>query len=297
MRNTAKKPWLWLRSIASSVVIVCTLSPGLYCGTGVPPVFPARQHRGHACATDLFSGAPGKGLATAESPATAPASQPGHTRERSIFGIFHIGHNLVRLSPTAQVLTIVGCTLISEDVTCITTGTLIQHHEVPWLRGGAACFLGIYIGDLFFFFLGRFAGSRLLKLHFFSRSLGEQRLKGFGEWFDKKPWAAIMACRFLPGLRVPLYLSVGALSHRTKAFFGWTCFFAFVWTPALIGVVVLLGDAIAGPLEFVFGKGWWTIPVTILLILGIVKLVILLSTSEGRSKLKGWVIRRSTAGA
>jgi membrane protein DedA with SNARE-associated domain len=208
-----------------------------------------------------------------------------------VLGLFRIGQDVVRLSPAVQVLAIIGGTLISEDLTCISVGTLIQHHKVPWLRGVAACFLGIYIGDLTFFFLGRFAGSRLLKLRFFSRALGEERLKKFGEWFDRKPWAAIMACRFLPGIRVPLYLAVGALSHRTKAFFWWTCFFAFVWTPALIGVVVLLGDAITGPLEFIFGNGWWTIPLTILVVFGIVKLVILLSTSEGRSKLKGWATR------
>ncbi len=205
--------------------------------------------------------------------------------------VLHIGRDLAGLPPAVQVAAIVGATLISEDLTCISVGTLIQERKVPWLRAGASCFLGIYIGDLFFFFLGRFAGARLLKLRFFSRALGEQRLREFGEWFDRKPWAAIMACRFLPGIRVPLYLSVGALSHRTRAFFLWTCFFACVWTPALIGAVILLGDAIIRPLEFVFGTGWWTIPITIGLIFAIVKLAIMLSTAEGRDKLKGLLIR------
>ena len=230
--------------------------------------------------------APGT-VTAAESPATQPATQPAGAREhKSRLWFLHIGQDVAKLPPGVQEAAIVGSTLVSEDITCITIGTLIQRHKITWLRGGAACFLGIYIGDLSFFFLGRFAGARLLKLHFFSRALGEQRLKEFGEWFDKKPWAAIMACRFLPGIRVPLYLSVGALSHRTRAFFWWTCFFAFVWTPALIGAVVLLGDAITGPLEFIFGRGWWTIPLTIVVILVIVKLTITLSTTEGRGKLK-----------
>jgi membrane protein DedA with SNARE-associated domain len=224
---------------------------------------------------------------------TAPQSV-GVNDHRKHLSLFHIGEDVVRLSPAVQVLAIVASTLISEDVTCITIGTLIQHHKIPWLRGGAACFLGIYIGDLSFFFLGRFAGARLLKVRFFYRAVGEERLKQFGEWFDNKPWAAIMACRFLPGIRVPLYLSVGALSRRTSAFFWWTCFFAFVWTPALIGAVILLGDAITGPLQFVFGKGWWTVPITIVVILAIVKLCMMLSTAEGRGKLKGWFQRNRT---
>ncbi len=265
---------------------------------GKPPaVVVARSHRRLArlraiASLVLVASALGAGFAAAESPAAGPESRPSHPAERKqAWGILHLGREVVRLPPAVQVLAIVGSTLISEDVTCITVGTLIQHHKISWLRGGAACFLGIYAGDLTTFFLGRFAGSRLLKFRFFSRALGEQRLKEFGEWFDRKPWAAIMACRFLPGIRVPLYLSVEALSHRTRAFFWWTCFFAFVWTPGLIGSVVLLGDAITGPLEFVFGRGWWTIPLTIAVIVAIVKLAILLSTGEGRNKLKGWFKR------
>ena len=184
-----------------------------------------------------------------------------------------------------QVLAIIGGTLISEDVTCITVGMLIHHGQIPWLRSGLACFLGIYIGDLTFFFLGRLGGQKLLKLKFFSRSIGEARLKEFGQWFDRRPWAAIMACRFLPGIRVPLYLSVGALTRRTKAFFWWTCFFACIWTPALIALVVLVGDAFTRPFEWMMGEGWWSILLGIVAIYVVVRGTILLSTAEGRKKL------------
>ena len=200
--------------------------------------------------------------------------------------LFHLSHNVVKFSPMLQILAIVGGTLISEDVTCVFVGTLIGHHEVPWLRCGLACFLGIYIGDLAFFFLGRVAGSRMLKTRFFSRTIGEERLRHFGKMFDRRPWAAIMACRVLPGIRVPLYLSMGAVTQRTRTFFFWTCLFAFVWTPALLGAVILLGDAIKRPLDFVFGSGWWTIPVTVAILVFVIKSAITLSTSEGRGKLK-----------
>lgn len=195
---------------------------------------------------------------------------------------------LVAMGPTLQVLAIIAGTLISEDLTCITVGTLIHHNEVHWYVGGVACFLGIYIGDLTFFFLGRFGGQRLLRMRFFSRSLGEQRLKQFGEWFDRKPWAAIMACRFLPGIRVPLYLSVGALTHRTKAFFWWTCFFACIWTPALILLVIYVGDAFTRPFEWITGgAGWISIVLGIVALYLVIRLVMLMSTAEGRRKLKG----------
>lgn len=223
----------------------------------------------------------------APSPASAPSADPSGDRHSARW------EKVLDLSPVAQVFAIIGETLISEDLTCVTVGTLINEHKIPWLRGGAACFLGIYIGDLTFFFLGRVAGGRLLKYRFFSRAIGEQRLREFGQWFDRKPWAAIMACRFLPGIRVPLYVSVGAMTHRTKAFFWWTCFFACIWTPGLIGLVVLLGGAITKPLHYVFGEGWWTIPLTIFVIFALVKAVIQVSTAEGRQKIKGWFTRSS----
>src|SRR5947209_14704721 len=47
---------------------------------------------------------------------------------------------VLHLSPVAQVFAIIGETLISEDLTCVTVGTFISEHKIPWLRGGAACF-------------------------------------------------------------------------------------------------------------------------------------------------------------
>src|SRR5690349_13937961 len=97
---------------------------------------------------------------------------------------------LVQLAPALQVLAIIAGTLISEDLTCITVGTLIHHGKIGWVLGGVSCFLGIYIGDLLFFFLGRLGGQRLLRMRFFSGSLGPERLRQLGEWLVRRPWAA-----------------------------------------------------------------------------------------------------------
>ena len=226
------------------------------------------------------------GSAAGAAPAVSSAS-PSFLLAR-----FDLKKDVIHLSPTAQVFAIVGETLISEDLTCVTVGTLIREGRIPWLRAGIACFLGIYIGDLTFFFLGRVAGAAA-QIPLFLPGLGEQRLRDFGEWFDRKPWAAIMACRFLPTIRVPLYVSVGAMTHRTKAFFWWTCFFACIWTPALVGLVVLLGGAITKPLDAVTGHGWWTIPLTIVILFALIKVVIQVSTPQGREKIKGWFTRPS----
>src|SRR5687767_11443510 len=117
---------------------------------------------------------------------------------------FQVDEDLIGLSPPWQVVAIVGATLISEDLTCIAVGTLIGNGKMSWALGLGACFLGIYVGDLLFFLIGRLLGGRVLRMRAFSRSLGEARLRRFGDWFDRRPWAAIAAARVLPGLRVPL---------------------------------------------------------------------------------------------
>lgn len=203
----------------------------------------------------------------------------------SVASIVPTGEKLVGLPVGWQFLFIILGTLISEDAVCIAVGVLIGNHEIEWWVGVTACFLGIYIGDLLFFFLGRLSGKGLMKLRFFTRGFGPERLQRFGAWFDRRPWAAIAMCRVLPGLRVPLYLAVGALTHRTKAFFWWTCFYAFIWTPALITLVAVMGDAFTERLHALTGSGLWSIVIEIVAIYLIVRFVMLMSTAGGRKKL------------
>jgi membrane protein DedA with SNARE-associated domain len=198
---------------------------------------------------------------------------------------FGINEDLIDLNPAWQVLAIVAGTLISEDAVCIAVGTLIGRGKMNWVVGGIGCFIGIYIGDLLFFLIGRGLGRRVLLLRFFTRSLGEARLRRFGDWFDRRPWAAIAACRVLPGLRVPLYVTVGALSRRTAAFFWWTCVFAFVWTPLLIIAVAFMGDRFSAPFKRVLGQGWVSIVLQIVTAYLLVRFVILMSTAAGRKTL------------
>lgn len=193
--------------------------------------------------------------------------------------------SLKQMPVAAQIAAIIIGTLISEDLICIAIGMLIRENQIsPWV-GGAGCFLGIYIGDLLFFAIGRLGGIGVLRWKFFARRLSGERLVAFGAWFDRRPWAAIAMCRVMPGIRVPLYLAVGALTTRSKAFFWWTCFFAFVWTPALIGLVVLFGNLFVAPFEAFIGGGWKAVLLAILTIYLVVRLAMLLATEAGRATL------------
>ncbi|MGE0363132.1 MAG: carboxylate--amine ligase [Vicinamibacterales bacterium] len=58
--------------------------------------------------------------------------------------------------------------------------------------------------------------------------------------------AALVASRFLPGTRLPLYLAAGALGTRPSVFFGWTAAAVAAWTPLIVlGTSELLIGGIA----------------------------------------------------
>jgi len=223
-------------------------------------------------------------LALLLSMAAAPASQPGQPA-----GAASKYRRILDVSDPWKVVMIIGGTLISEDLTCVAVGNFIREDEIdPWL-GGLSCFLGIWVGDVFFWALGRLLGRRILQNRWVRHKLPTQRLEQFGAWFDRRAWAAVAACRILPTIRVPLYVSIGALSKRTKTFFFWTAVFGCLWTPALILLVVFFGEAVTAPFHKLFGRGWVSLVVSSLAIFVAMRLIILLSTAEGRAKFKGWL--------
>jgi len=197
----------------------------------------------------------------------------------------HLRGDLLHLSPAWQVVAIVAGTLISEDLTAIAIGALIREHKIDPLLGTLSCFLGIWIGDLGYWLLGRLVGRPILQFRALSRRLPMAKLEAFGAWFDRRAWAAVGACRFLPGIRVPLYVSIGALSRRTAAFIFWTFAAAAVWTPVLVFLTVLLGDVFARAFERVIGAGWAPIVLACGAVFLIVKVGMALVTPDGRAAL------------
>ncbi len=89
-------------------------------------------------------------------------------------------------------------TLVSEDVACVTAGLLIREGHISAATGVLSCALGIVLGDIGLWALGR-TGRRIT------------RLKDMARWLEKGAAVAIVASRFLPGTRLPLYVAAGAI--------------------------------------------------------------------------------------
>jgi len=145
------------------------------------------------------------------------------------------------MSLSAEPLEFLGATVlatfVSEDLTCVTVGLLIAAGGVsPWL-GLASCALGIFLGDLGLWLLGRLSREGALRWSWLKRRLPQSRLEGLGRWLDANCGQAVLAARFLPGTRFPLYVAAGALGRDGGRFAFWALVASLLWVPLLVGSV------------------------------------------------------------
>src|SRR5262249_25847574 len=147
------------------------------------------------------------------------------------------------LGPWALLTAIALATLVSEDLTCISVGLLVADGRADLLVGVTGCFLGIFAGDLGLWLLGRVAGRRVLSWSWLRQRLPARRLEGVGQELDRHCGKAVVAARFLPGTRVPLYVAAGILGRQWERFVFWTFAACLVWTPLLVGSVAFFGNA------------------------------------------------------
>jgi len=139
-------------------------------------------------------------------------------------------------------------TLISEDVTSISAGLLARNGNVTLGAAVAACVLGVYIGDLALWVAGRIVGARLLDAPWISRRVNASALAALSAKLDTNLATAVIASRFLPGTRLPMYIAAGVWGRRPLAFAGWSLLAVLLWTPLLVVLTAAYGSAITAPL-------------------------------------------------
>ena len=110
-------------------------------------------------------------------------------------------------------------TLVSEDLACVTAGLLIQRGQVEASSAVLACTLGIFAGDVGLWAIGRACGRTVLAWPRVARRFQPDRFHEFRSWLERHAGWAIVASRFLPGSRLPLYVIAGIVRvarHRVR---------------------------------------------------------------------------------
>lgn len=179
-------------------------------------------------------------------------------------------------SAVQSAVLLIAATLVSEDLTCIGAGQLVHRGEMSAVIAVIGCLLGIVIGDIGLWLAGRFM---------------KPALEGRVEWRVKSIPKLILLARFVPGMRLPVYLAMGATGVDPIRFGLWALIGAIVWTPLLVLLVAYAGDAIAAPIESYIGSGWVSLLAAILICWIALHFITMLCTEIGRAKVVARISR------
>ena len=142
-------------------------------------------------------------------------------------------------------LAVALATLVSEDLATIAAAGLVQQGQLDAWPAIAACSAGVYVGDLGLWLLGRLFGRRALELPWISQRLDAATVSRTAVQLDRRLGTAVLCSRFVPGTRLPMYITAGVLGRRASAFAVWSLVAVLVWTPLLVGVTLYVGTAAA----------------------------------------------------
>lgn len=143
--------------------------------------------------------------------------------------------SLYEFSPVAIFFILFFATFITEDATCLAAGALAGQGRISFLLALSACFLGIFISDVWLYWVGRIFGNSISKTRVFKRIVSERRLNQATTWLEKRGPMAIIISRFVSGLRLPTYLAAGFLKANFLKFVFYFLVASAVWTPLLVG--------------------------------------------------------------
>jgi membrane protein DedA with SNARE-associated domain len=141
-------------------------------------------------------------------------------------------------------LLLAAATLVSEDLTCVAAGLLVSHGKLSFAAATAACLAGIFVGDLLLVLAGRLLGRRLLERVPFRWVLTRETLDRAERWFTARGDRVVLASRFVPGSRLPLFLAAGILRAPFARVAVALLLAGVVWTPLLVGLSAWTGGAI-----------------------------------------------------
>lgn len=137
---------------------------------------------------------------------------------------------------------LVLATLVSEDLTCIGAGVLSARNPSLFVPFVAACALGIFLGDVLLFCVGKWVGAVALTRKPLCWWLTPERVASKRQWLETKGLVVIFLSRFIPGARLPTYFAAGLLNVPFVKFLSYFALAVLVWTPILVGLSFQFGE-------------------------------------------------------
>lgn len=160
--------------------------------------------------------------------------------------------------PIAQGLLVALATFILEDAATVGAGLLVADGRMALLTGFCGLAGGITVGDIGLYWIGRFAGNRILAWNLVS----EKRMHRAQHWFDRNLVATVLTARFVPGMRLPTYLGAGVSKASFLRYAILIVTASVIWTVILLTLTINIGRAIL-PL---LGAYKWPVAIAVLVL-------------------------------
>src|SRR5438876_1816327 len=146
------------------------------------------------------------------------------------------------ITPTLFAATaIILLSFVSEDAATISSALSIFGGPISWPLGFAACFTGIWLGDLGLYSLARCAGKNVLHSRWLARLADPATITRCEKTFAQNSALALIASRFVPGTRLPTYLAAGLFAMPLRRFALITAVGALVWISGIFALTKLFG--------------------------------------------------------
>lgn len=138
-------------------------------------------------------------------------------------------------------------TFLHEDVAILAGSFLVVERSLPYPFALIPLYLGVVSGDLLLFGLGRVArrSTRLRRL------LIGNRVERLGSWLDRNMILMIVICRVMPGTVATVFVACGWFGLSFPRFLTATAVMSLIYTTALFGLVVALGETVIQQLGYV----------------------------------------------
>ena len=139
--------------------------------------------------------------------------------------------------PALQAVAIVGGTFILEDAATIIAATEVGNGKIALGVALGALYLGIVLGDLGLYGLGRLAAL----FPWAQRWAPRPGMKRTGQWIRDNVFKTVFVSRFLPGARLPTYTFCGFLRASFTRFALAAIVATLIWTSLLFAVSMRVG--------------------------------------------------------
>ncbi|MCB1206245.1 MAG: DedA family protein [Verrucomicrobiae bacterium] len=195
-----------------------------------------------------------------------------------------LGHldRIVGLPLWQKVVAIAVSSLISEDLACIAAGILASKGVLTLEWAILASFLGIYLGDIPLYLMGRLGGLTLLRRVPFRWFLKEQQILLAEDLFRDHGGKLILSSRLLPGSRLPVYAAAGVLNYPFWKFAIYMFVAATLSSVILTWISMRLGEVVFEWLE-VYESYFLPVALSVIAIVWIVvKALEILATKRSR---------------